>query len=500
MTPTLDTIRTQCEGLDEALNREWYLCLSGQKRDLDLEAIYERFPAPATREAFDLVTARLRSADPRSEEHRRLRVLREAVAHYHLDARGKELEQEIERAEAEATVKFPGGKTVPFRTGWVLRDNEPDRGKRQAMEDALSEAVARLTPPREERHRGTHALARELGFPSYVAMIEELSGLDLAALRTLTRPLIHATERIYRGALREALEGAGIRVAPEDVRKHDIGHVFRGSRFDAAFPKDEMVGNVSRFVRNLGLDLTAEGRIRLDLEPRETKSPRAFCSTPVVPDEVYLVIYPHGGPDDWSAFLHELGHALHFGYTRRDIPVEFRRMGDNSLTEGLAILLDHLLLSPRWVSRHTGVAEEPGPYMRFAAFHETYMLRRYAAKLDYELALHEGPDLAGKPDAYARTLTEATAVRYGGEGYLYDVDQHFYCARYLRAWLFQAALTAWLETRYGEGWFGDRAGGNILREIWSHGQTYRPEEILSIYGAPPLDTAPLVRRVERLLA
>ncbi|HWQ28343.1 MAG TPA: hypothetical protein VNN12_04915, partial [Dehalococcoidia bacterium] len=55
--------------------------------------------------------------------------------------------------------------------------------------------------------------------------------------------------------------------------------------------------------------------IHRDTEPRPRKSPRAFCSAIRVPDEVILVINPHGGHDDYRALFHEAGHAEHFGLT-----------------------------------------------------------------------------------------------------------------------------------------------------------------------------------------
>ena len=68
---------------------------------------------------------------------------------------------------------------------------------------------------------------------------------------------------------------------------------------------------------------TRGGRIRLDTGEREGKRSRAFCAPVRVPDEVYLVLRPHGGQTDWNTFLHELGHALHFAYMRPDLPFEY---------------------------------------------------------------------------------------------------------------------------------------------------------------------------------
>ena len=45
---------------------------------------------------------------------------------------------------------------------------------------------------------------------------------------------------------------------------------------------------------------------------RPKKSPRAFCAPVRVPGEVYLVLSPVGGRDDFSVLFHEAGHAEHY--------------------------------------------------------------------------------------------------------------------------------------------------------------------------------------------
>ena len=110
-----------------------------------------------------------------------------------------------------------------------------------------------------------------------------------------------------------------------------------------------MEESIRRQVREMGIDPLAAGRITLDTGEREGSASRAFCSPVRVPDEVYLVLRPHGGQTDWTTFLHELGHALHFAYMRPDLAFEYRWLGDNSITEGYAMLFDHRMQDRRLV-------------------------------------------------------------------------------------------------------------------------------------------------------
>src|SRR5258707_10101227 len=107
--------------------------------------------------------------------------------------------------------------------------------------------------------------------------------------------------------------------------------------------------------------------------PRSTLFPYTtlFRSPVRVPDEVYLVLRPHGGQTDWNTFLHELGHALHYAYMRPDHPMEFRFLGDNSVTEGFAMLFDHLMQDAGWLQRYTGLEKKTTPaFLHSACFEE----------------------------------------------------------------------------------------------------------------------------------
>ena len=95
--------------------------------------------------------------------------------------------------------------------------------------------------------------------------------------------------------------------------------------------------------------------MQLDTEQRPLKSPRAFCAPVHVPDEVYLVIPRHGGRDDYAALFHEAGHTEHYAHVDASLPFEYRHLGDNSVTEGFAFLLEHLTEDPAWLEATLGV-------------------------------------------------------------------------------------------------------------------------------------------------
>jgi hypothetical protein len=246
----------------------------------------------------------------------------------------------------------------------------------------------------------------------------------------------------------------------------------------------------------MGIPLDSTPGLALDTEPRPGKSPRAFCAPVRVPDEVHLVIKPTGGHEDYRAFFHESGHAEHFSHVDAQLPFAFRYLGDDAVTETFAFLFEHLTHSPRWLVDVLRVPiREAEKYRRFALFNKLWLLRRYTAKLDYELILREeGPE--GTDAAYREILGDAIFLPIPAERYLADVDDGFYVAAYLRAWAFERQLENYLLERFGEGWYESRDGGIFLQSMWSIGMRDPVDELARTrIGAKGIDPTPLIEEL-----
>jgi hypothetical protein len=273
--------------------------------------------------------------------------------------------------------------------------------------------------------------------------------------------------------------------------------------YDDAFPAERREATIRENCAEMRVDATAGGHIRFDLDDRPGKRSRAFCSPVQVPQEVYLVLRPHGGQADWGTFLHELGHALHFGYARADYPFEYRWLGDNSVTESYAMLFDHRLQDRNWLLRYTALGRaRVGAYLRFGAFEELHYLRRYCAKLLYEIAAYGGEtSWDALPDLYATMLTDATGFRYRPVDAFLDFDPRYYSTRYLRAWQLQAVIDGALTERFDEDWWRNPAAGPwIIEQLFAEGQRETAAELAERVAGSPISFTPLQRRVESLLA
>ena len=255
-------------------------------------------------------------------------------------------------------------------------------------------------------------------------------------------------------------------------------------------------------VREMGIDPLAAGRVRIDLEGRPGKRSRAFCAPVSVPSEVHLVLRPHGGQGDWTTFLHELGHALHFAYMRPDLPFEHRWVGDNSITEAYAMLFDHRMQDSGWLLRYAELGKDRlQTFLRIAGIEELHFLRRYCAKLLYEVELYGGgTPWHALPELFAEILGTATRFRYHTADAFVDVDPRFYSARYLRAWQLQALLADTLTEKFNDDWYRNpRAGEWVKEQLFGEGQRETATEQAARVTGHALDFAPLVRSIETML-
>ncbi len=295
----------------------------------------------------------------------------------------------------------------------------------------------------------------------------------------------------------------GLNIDPGEATRADALKLFRGQEFDAYFPAAEMETRVQRQVREMGIDPLAGGRVILDTMERPGKRGRAFCSPVKVPSEVYLVLRPHGGQTDWSTFLHELGHALHFGYTSESLPFEFKILGDNSVTESYAMLFDGLLEHRGWLTRYTDLVQARVPeFLRAAGFQELHYVRRYCGKLLYETQLYGGEvPQAALPELYTHHLRSATNFIYSPAEAFIDVDQSYYSSRYLRAWQLQSLLNETLMHKFDEDWWRNpHAGPWIVHELFSRGQSELADQLAARVSGADLSFTPLISHLERLLS
>ena len=313
--------------------------------------------------------------------------------------------------------------------------------------------------------------------------------------RCATRPtrFLAATEPGFAAILAPAVRDTlGVEIGA--LRRADLPRLFRQPALDDRFPADRLSETLADTLAGLGIDLAAQDNVMLDLAPRAAKSRRAFCAPVRVPQEIYLVLAATGGWEDYGALLHEAGHAEHLAFAAPALPFELRRFGDPAIGEAFAFLFERIADEPAWL-RSRGVEDA---FDAVARSRRLLFLRRYAAKLGYELELHGGAvPIEGAAPLYAERLSAALHVDWPQATWLTDLDPGLYVAHYLRAWALEARLRDALARRFGTDWFRSPDAGTTLRGWWRDGHGLSAEELLSHAGADgPLDFAALAPEFE----
>ena len=488
-SPELDAYREGADRFIAELDEEYYLHYAGLKDRLELEPIYERHA-----ELTELDRATSLGAAVNGD--RGVRELWHFACEGYMGKLTRAYAERLAALEAELEVSVDGD-TVPFRMIRPTIANEPDRGRRERLDRALWETTEeRLNPLYLEAVDITRGAVRELGGSSYLDLYERF-GYDLRGLAEQCRAFLDSTEELYETSMDRALR-AQLGFGLDEAQRYDINRMIRSPQWDVGFPGDKMVPALRATLSELGIDLDSQENVHLDIEQRPQKTPRAFCAPIEVPDKVMLVIQPIGGADDWRAFFHEAGHTEHYAHTSRDLRMEDKRLGDSAVTEGWAMLLQHWTDEPAWLAKRLDFPR-PDEYAAEGMMWLLFFVRRYSAKLLYELEFHANGSIEEMSGRYVELLGDALKIEPSPANYLADIDDGFYVYSYLRSWALEAQMRDHLRTQFGTGWFASREAGSLLRELWSEGQRPTADELLEEVTGAKLEMEAVADRVRELL-
>jgi hypothetical protein len=479
----VDAFRERGDAFNRDMLQEYYDHFAGLKETLDIERIYEEYG-----DLTQLETAQRLEQAPTELWRFACEGFLGNLTRSH----------QAKAAEVEATLELTvDGETMPYRMARVVMSNETERGKRQRIdEQRLRLLDEHLNPLYLDAHRIDRDAIRELNAPNYYELYKRF-GFRLDELAVECRALLDETETLWEDegdTLFRARLGFGL----DEAQPWDVGRLFRAPELDAQYPADRMLPALEATLTDLGIDIRSQANVHLDLEVRPSKSPRAFCAPIDVPGKVMLVIQPIGGKDDWEALFHEAGHTEHYACTSDSLSMEGKRLGDNAVTEGWAMLMQHLVTEPAWLTRRLDVPNVDA-LGKDGAVSLLYFVRRYSAKLLYEIELFQAADPTTMRSRYAELLSDALKIPIHSESYLDDVDGSFYVIGYLRSWAFEAQLRDFLRGEFGNEWFARREAGDLLRELWSVGQEPTADALLKDVTGAKLEMASVGDRIRERL-
>jgi hypothetical protein len=465
----------------------------GEKEVSEQAAIVARYSDLFSREQLQALRDEEDSSE--GEEREWLYRLRKTCESGLVAAELAERDDELENALLAARVAFKG-EELPLRSALAQLSVISDYKERDELGELYREKSAEFNADRLELLRAYEELEADLsGEADPIARNEEEKEISLRELESV---LVAASDKIEEAFIElretwfERLLGPERESQPSSAH---MGYVRRLSPFDATYTKDRATEVCLETLSALGFDLAADRNIKLDLDDRPQKSPRACVIASDPPKVVHLITRAQGGLHDYQAFMHEAGHALHYAGVNPKLPYTFRRISrDHALTEIYSYICEAITREPGWHAQYFGLGDdEARTNAQATIFLEALLFRRYTAKLQFELGFWSSFDEAGTTsDDYAKKLTAATGVRYPSDGHLADMDGGFYSADYLRAWIRHAQLRAHLIDEVGEDWWRSPKTGEILRSLFAEGTKPSSEEIATRLGYEPFDTGPLV--------
>ncbi len=468
----------------------------GEKETSEQAAIVERYRdlfTPAQLDALREAETRA-SADDRELLYRLRKTCEGGIAAAELAAREDELQNRLLAVRLSWR-----GEEVPLRAAQAQLAVLPDYRDRDELGELYNEANAAFNEDRRSLLAASEELEAELsGISDPIERNAEEKGISLheleRALDATSRASADAYERL-RERWFERLLGPDRDEVPTS---NHTSYLRRLSPLEDTYTKERCVPVCVESLRRLGFDIENIAGIRLDLDDRPQKSPRACVIASDPPHVVHLITRAQGGLHDYQAFLHEAGHALHYAGCDPELPYTFRRISrDHALTEIYSYIVEAISREPAWHAEHFGLSDEQAAENAEATvFLEALLYRRYTAKLQYELDFWgRFADDGGTPAGYSERLTSATGIRYPSANYLTDMDSGFYSADYLRAWIRSAQLRSYLAAEVGEDWWRSPETGERLRGLFREGTRPTSEEIAARIGFEPLDTAPLLHEL-----
>jgi DNA-binding response OmpR family regulator len=468
----------------------------GEKETSEQAAIVARYADLFSRAQLDALCEAEGGAS--GDERERSYRLRKSCEGGLASAELVEREDEFENRLLAARVTFRG-EEMPLRTAQAQLAVLPEYRDRDELGEIHAEASAGFNPDRLELLVAEEELAGELsGITDAIERNQEEKGISLRELSVVLKGASDTSADAY-GVLRDRWFERLLGPVREPIpSSYHTSYLRRLSPLEATYGKERATEICLATLTELGFDLGAATNIKLDLDDRPQKSPRACVIASDPPSVVHLITRAQGGLHDYQAFLHEAGHALHYGGVDPALPMTFRRLArDHALTEIYSYIVEAISREPEWHARYFGLSDaQAAENAEATVFLEALLFRRYEAKLRFELDFWSRfAEDGGTPAGYEEYLTAATGIRYRSPGFLADMDGGFYSADYLRAWIRSAQLRQHLIKSVGEDWWHNAETGELLRALFREGTKPSSEEVAARIGYDPLDTVPLLHEI-----
>lgn len=433
------------------------------------------------------------------EEAKRIRHLLEALAVGRgVCAAADELDQYV-TWRSNAHVPIGEERVAVGRIAGAI-SGERDPEVRHRIEDAWLGLVDEQAPLLEAAFAAYRRGVEELGYGDLVQSMSVLSGIDLAGLETDGRSFLASTESLYRELLDWHLPRlAGVQ--PGSATAADGQALERARAADDLFAGRDPARTAVELIGAGGFDPGAGGRLRLEALPAGSRAVGASVHAVRVPDQVVVLHGRRSGRSAQAGALRGLGAGCHPAYTSPDLPLEYRRLGDDSVPHAFGLLFESLVSNRRALERDLGIGRDAAAgQRRLAALLELLAARGTVARLAFEIQWNREPDARDRGARYAEEMTAATGLRHDPRAALPDSVPPLQSARELRGRQLAPLLISHLRDRFDEDWHRNPGAVQVLTELMAPGRSFAADEMAVQLGAQRLDFQPLRLRAEELAA
>jgi len=465
----VDTIRSGLEAYRNGLELDRYELDRGLREESEARAIRRSYAELFGSDVRDMVASSIGKSEERglAGDAKSYRILYAGLARLHVQRELDPIDSAIARHGRVVKIELSDGTRRPLRDLKLLLATTDDPEARGELDQARVEQARILVPLMTEKVEIEAGIAQSLGAGDLVELMDSISGFEVARVEALAEQLLSETDELYREVMGWSVRKR-LGLPLEDARSCDIPYVLAGRYRDYkdAFSAADMVKRTKLFLERMGVDLTADGRLTVEVE--HVEPPRAYVGPIKVPTDVRLVLEIKDGQRDWLTFLNALGRALFYAHVDPQAPFEQRALGDPSLPLAYGQVFSNLLLDRDWLV-HSLEFRRPKDYLVLAWLERLYDLRLTCARVLHDVALRRRASAEGMEEAFEQTMRRAIGVKTPSELFLHDVRTGLHSVIQLRARLFEPLLTLHLHHYFDETWWRNPSCGPFLQRTWGQG-------------------------------
>jgi hypothetical protein len=437
-----DTLRQRAEAFLQKYHRALYQRHTGLLADIPIQQVYET-PGIFTREVILHFKEALSSTA--EAEQSGLRPLWVFLIEGYLRLNVARFDEDLARHYDQFTQSGAWVRHDALNAYPLLAQTIPDDVSRQLIDlydqrwQALSACLADI----------------ELDLLSYLQLI---GGEQPLQLMQQASAFLSETETSFQSGLNRLRRQHG----PIESRV-ELERMLTGGQFAAGFPEVEQVPTVEDTLYHLGIDVTHQPN--LALEVNRSLLPGSAMAFPVrVPEEVYLVVSPAAGLCAYEQFLRVTGMIMPKLLLSPKHPWAARRLAPHSIAEAYGELLAGLLCNSHWLVDLLDLDDVVGDLVEFCAFRRLYHLRRAAARLFHLVNRAQGKN------NYSSIFQQALGVTIEPSSLWVDMGWQRRAIPTWRGLMAGQRLEAALLQQYGPSWYRDINATARLRQLWSAGE------------------------------